>query len=128
MVQLIGNLGAAPDSRTIANADRVATLSLATNFTYKNAKGDRITTTEWHRVIAWRGLAEIATKYLHKGAKLYVQGRIQYRSYEDKEGVTKYTTEIVADELTMRDGASGAGNDDGTDAPEPVDPDGPSEY
>jgi len=126
-VQLIGNLGAAPEVRAIANGDKVATLSLATNFTYKNAKGNRITTTEWHRVVAWRGLADISEKYLHKGSKLFIQGRIQYRKWEDAEGATRYSTEIVAQELTMLDGATG-GDRDADNAPDPVDPEGPAEY
>ena len=101
---LIGNLGADPEVRTTADGTKVATLSLATNFTFKNAKGERVTTTEWHRITAWRGLAEIAEKYLKKGSKLFVEGRISYGSYE-KDGITRYTTEIVADEITMLDSA-----------------------
>lgn len=100
---LIGNLGADPEVRSTADGTRVATLSLATNFTFKNAKGDKITQTEWHRITVWRGLAEIAEKYLKKGAKLFIEGRISYGSYTDKEGIKRYTTEIVADELTMLD-------------------------
>lgn len=121
-VNLIGNLGTTPEARRIDNGDLVATLSLATNFTYKKANGDRITTTEWHRIIVWRGLAEIAEKYLHKGSKLYIGGRIQYRKWLDKDGVTRYTTEIVANELTMLDNASGEKD---SNAPDPVDQDGP---
>jgi len=102
---LIGNLGADPEVRSTTDGTRVATLSLATNFTYKNAKGDKITTTEWHRVTVWRGLADIAEKYLRKGSKLFVEGRISYGKYTDKDGIERYTTEIVADELTMLDNA-----------------------
>lgn len=103
-VMLIGNLGADPEIRTTSDGTMVATLSLATNFTFKNAKGDKITQTEWHRVTAWRGLAEISQKFLNKGSKLYVEGRISYGSYE-KDGITRYTSEIVADEITMLDSA-----------------------
>lgn len=123
-VNLIGNLGADPEVRSIANGDRVATLSLATNFTFKNAKGERVTTTEWHRIVVWRGLAEIAEKYLKKGAKLYIGGRIQYKTYLDRAGITRYSTEILAETLTMLDSAA-SGEDvaqtntpDGLDGPE----------
>ena len=104
-VMLIGNLGNDPELRCTSDGTRVATLSLATNFTYKAQNGDKITKTEWHRVVAWRGLAEIAEKYLRKGSKLFVQGRIQYSKYTDREGVERYSTEIVASEITMLDGA-----------------------
>lgn len=127
-VNLIGNLGADPDVRTISNGDRVATLSLATNFTFKNAKGERITQTEWHRIIVWRGLAEIAEKYLRKGAKLYISGRIQYKTYTDKAGFTCYSTEILAETLTMLDTATASGEDADISAPDPIDPDGPQGY
>lgn len=103
-VMLIGNLGQDPEIRATADGTAVATLNLATNFTFKNTKGDRVTTTEWHRITAWRGLAEIAQKYLTKGSKLYVEGRISYGSYE-KDGITRYTVEIVATEITMLDSA-----------------------
>ena len=102
-VMLIGNLGQDPEIRHTADGTPVATLSLATNHTFKNTKGDRITQTEWHRITVWRGLAEIAEKYLKKGAKLFIEGRISYGKFTDKEGVERYTTEIVADELTMLD-------------------------
>ncbi len=110
-VMLIGNLGQDPEVRSTNDGTRVATLSLATNFTFKNAKGDKITQTEWHRVTVWRGLAEIAEKYLKKGAKLFIEGRISYGKFTDKEGVERYTTEIVATELTMLD------NRDSNEAP-----------
>lgn len=110
-VMLIGNLGQDPEVRSTNDGTRVATLSLATNFTFKNAKGDKITQTEWHRVTVWRGLAEIAEKYLRKGAKLFIEGRISYGKFTDKEGVERYTTEIVATELTMLD------NRDSNEAP-----------
>jgi len=101
---LIGNLGMHPEINMTNNGDSVATLSVATNFTYKSAAGDKITKTEWHRVVVWRGLAEIAEKYLKKGSKVYVEGRLQYRKWTDKENNTRYTTEIVASEITMLDG------------------------
>ena len=110
-VMLIGNLGQNPEIRRTSDGTPVATLSLATNFTFKNAKGDKITQTEWHRITVWRGLAEIAEKYLKKGAKLFIEGRLTYGSFTDKEGVKRYTTEIVADELTMLD------NRDSNEAP-----------
>ena len=110
-VMLIGNLGQDPEVRSTADGTKVATLSLATNFTFKNAKGDKITQTEWHRITVWRGLAEIAENYLKKGAKLFIEGRISYGKFTDKEGVERYTTEIVATELTMLD------NRDSNEAP-----------
>lgn len=102
-VMLIGNLGSDPDVRSTSDGTRVATLSLATNFTFKNAKGEKKTQTEWHRVTAWRGLADISQNYLKKGSKLYIEGRISYGSFTDKEGIKRYTTEIIAEELTMLD-------------------------
>lgn len=101
---LIGNLGQDVEVRTTADGTKVATLSLATNETFKNKQGNKVTTTQWHRVTLWRGLAEIAGQYLRKGSKVYVEGSIQYSTYE-KDGVTKYSTDIVATELTMLDGA-----------------------
>jgi single-strand DNA-binding protein len=101
--QLIGNLGADPEVRSTPNGDRVATISIATNSQFKRASGEKVTKTEWHRVVAWKGLAEICEKYLKKGSRVFVQGRIQYRTWEDREGNTRYTTEIVASELVMLD-------------------------
>lgn len=104
-VTLIGNLGADPDVRSTANGQRVATLSVATSRQWNTPSGERQEKTEWHRVVLWNTkfsqLADIAEKYLRKGDKVYVEGRIEYRTWEDREGKTRYTTEINARELIM---------------------------
>src|SRR5688572_7797952 len=101
-VQLIGNLGADPEVRSTANGGRVANLSLATSRQWKGASGDKQEKTEWHRVVIWNNkgsnLADIAERYCKKGDKIYVEGSIEYRSWQDKEGQTRYTTEINARE------------------------------
>lgn len=112
-VTLIGNLGADPEVRSTANGSRVATLSLATSRQWKNQSGERQEKTEWHRVVLWNnkgsGLADIAEKYTRKGDKVYVEGSIEYRSWQDREGQTRYTTEIVGRELILLSGRSGGG-------------------
>ena len=117
-VQLIGNLGADPEVRSIANGSRVATLSLATSRQWTGKGGDKQEKTEWHRVVLWNSnfnkLADIAEKYCHKGDKVYVEGAIEYRSWQDREGQTRYSTEINARELILlgRGGGGGAGADE----------------
>lgn len=109
-VILIGHLGADPEVRSLESGVKVATLNLATSETYKDKSGERKTNTEWHRIVLWRGLAEVAGNYLKKGSQVYVEGRLKTRSYEDQDGKTRYVTEIEARELTMlgkRDGDSG---------------------
>lgn len=98
-VQLIGNLGQDPETRTLESGKKFARFTIATNDAYKNGEGQKVTETTWHNVVAWNGLADFAGKYLRKGGHVCVEGRIVYRSYEDKKGVTKYVTEIVANEL-----------------------------
>ncbi|MFH1050205.1 MAG: single-stranded DNA-binding protein [bacterium] len=108
-VTLLGNLGADPEFRTTPNGQSVATLSLATTSSYRDKQGERIEQTEWHRLICWERLAEIAHDYLKKGSKIYVEGKLRSRSYEDKEKITRYTTEIIVGELillTPKDGHS----------------------
>lgn len=104
-VTLIGNLGADPEVRSTANGTKVATLSVATSRSWSNQSGEKQEKTEWHRVVLWNsrgaGLADVAEKYLKKGDKLYVEGRIEYRTWEDREGNTRYTTEINAREMIM---------------------------
>lgn len=104
-VMLIGNLGSDPEIRSTANGTSVGNFSLATNETFQNAKGEKVEKVQWHRIVVWKGLADIAKKYLNKGSKVFIEGQIEYGSYEDKEGVTRYTCEIVARELTMLDAA-----------------------
>lgn len=100
-VQLIGFLGQVPDVKTIGDGKKVAHLSVATNETYKNAKGERVTETQWHTVIAWGKLAEIAEKYLVKGTEVAIEGKLINRNYTDKQGVKRYVTEVQANELLI---------------------------
>ena len=114
-VTLIGNLGADPEVRSTANGSRVATLSVATSRQWKNQSGEKQEKTEWHRVILWNNkgsaLADLAEKYCKKGDKIYVEGSIEYRSWQDREGQTRYTTEITAREVILLSGRSGDGSD-----------------
>ena len=103
-VMLIGNLGKDPQVNYLDNGVAVANFSLATTENYKNKEGERVSQTEWHNVVLWRGLAEVAEKYLKKGASVYIEGKIKTRKWEDKEGVTRYNTEILADNMTMLGG------------------------
>ena len=109
-VILIGNLGADPEVRSTSNGSRVATLSVATSRQWKNQSGEKQEKTEWHRVVLWNNkgstLADIAEKYCKKGDKVYIEGSIEYRSWQDREGQTRYTTEITARELIMLSGRS----------------------
>ncbi len=102
-VMLIGNLGKDPDMQFLEGNIGVAKFSLATTETYKDRSGKLISQTEWHTVVLWRGLAELAQKYLHKGSLVYIEGRLKTRSWEDKEGNKKFATEIVGDNLIMLD-------------------------
>jgi single-strand DNA-binding protein len=101
-VILIGNLGKDPEIRRIENGAVVATFSIATSesFTDKNS-GEKKEITDWHDIVLWRGLAEIAEKYIRKGTKIYVEGKLKKRSWQDKEGNTKYNTEVIGEELTI---------------------------
>jgi single-strand DNA-binding protein len=112
-VTLVGNLGADPEVRATANGTRVATLSLATSKQWTDGKGEKQERTQWHRVICWNSpngaqLADIAEKYCSKGGKLYVEGEIDYRSWEDKDGAKRYATEIVCRELVLLGGDGGS--------------------
>ncbi len=106
-VILIGNLGIDPEVRTLESGVKVARLSVATSESYTNREGAKVEQTEWHSITLWRQLAEVAEKYLSKGNKVYIEGKLRTRSYTDKEGNEKYTTEIVADNMQMLGGASG---------------------
>lgn len=117
-VILIGNLGIDPEVRTLESGTKVARLSVATSETYTNKDGARIEETEWHSVTLWRNLAEIAEKYLRKGNKVYLEGRLRTRSYTDKQGIQKYTTEIVCDNMQML-GGGGPGSDTRSERSEP---------
>jgi single-strand DNA-binding protein len=103
-VILIGNLGADPEVRHLQNGASVANFRIATSETYKDRQtGEKREQTEWHNIVAWRGLAEITERYLRKGSKVYVEGKLRTRQWQDKDGNTRYTTEIHADEMTMLD-------------------------
>ncbi|MHB1207720.1 MAG: single-stranded DNA-binding protein [Rhodospirillaceae bacterium] len=117
-VILIGNLGRDPEVRTMQNGGKVANLNLATSESWKDkATGERKEKTEWHRVVIFGQLADIAEKYLKKGSKVYVSGSLQTRKWTDKDGAEKYTTEVVLQgfggELTMLDGKGGGGGGGG---------------
>ena len=100
-VTLIGNLGNAPEVKIFDSNKKVARISIATNETYKNQKGERITETTWHNVVMWGQLAEIAEKFLKKGSEVAIDGKLVNRNYTDKQGVKKYITEIQANELVL---------------------------
>ena len=101
-VILIGNLGKDPEVRHFENGGVLASFSLATSESYTDRDtGEKKEHTDWHDVVLWRGLAEVAEKYLHKGTKIYVEGKLKKRSYQDREGVTRYAIEIVGEELTI---------------------------
>ncbi len=100
-VILVGRLGKDPEVRNLENGASVANFTMATSESYKDkTTGEKKEVTEWHNIVLWRGLAEIAAKYLHKGDMIYVEGKLRTRSWE-KEGVTRYTTEVVGDNMTM---------------------------
>ena len=100
-VHLIGHIGKNPEVKTLESGAKVATFSLATTESYKDKNtGERVDKTEWHNIVLWKGLADITERFLKKGSQVYIEGKIQYRSYE-KDGVTRYSTEILGSSLTM---------------------------
>jgi single-strand DNA-binding protein len=100
-VILVGNVGRDPEVRHLDKGVAVANFSLATTETYTAKTGEKVSTTEWHNIVAWRGLAEVAEKYVKKGSQLFIEGRIKTRAWDDKEGVKHYTTEIFADTMQL---------------------------
>ncbi|MBA4321466.1 MAG: single-stranded DNA-binding protein [Odoribacter sp.] len=100
-VQLIGNLGMDPETKTLDSGKKVSKFSLATSESYKNADGKKVEETTWHNIVAWNGIADVAGKYLKKGHQVAIEGRIVYRTYEDKNKVTKHVTEIVVNDMLM---------------------------
>jgi len=111
-VILIGNVGQDPEVRHLDKDVTVANFSLATSESYTAKSGEKVTTTEWHNIVVWRGLAKVVEQYVNKGDKLYIEGRIRTRSWDDKDGNKRYTTEIYADNLEMltpRGQSSGGG-------------------
>ena len=131
-VQLIGNLGNAPEVRSTEGGKKLVRFSVATNEQYKNAKGERVTETQWHNLIAWGKVADIAEKFLVKGTEVAIEGKLINRNYMDKEGNKKFATEIVGDNLIMldkrTDGTMQGGIDDpeftNDDVPPPIDESG----
>lgn len=106
-VIIVGNLGSDPEIRHTQGGDAVATLSVATSETWKDKSGEKQERTEWHRVVMWRRLAEIAQQYLRKGSKVYLEGKLQTRKWQAQDGSDRYTTEIVADQMQMLDSRTG---------------------
>ena len=100
-VQLIGNLGNAPEVRNTESGKKLVRFSVATNETYRNAKGEKVTETQWHNLIAWGKIADIAEKYLTKGSEVAIEGKLMNNNYTDKDGVKKYSTEIQVHELLL---------------------------
>jgi single-strand DNA-binding protein len=100
-VTLIGNLGQDPEIKTTESGKKFTHFTLATSDGFKNVDGQKVSETTWHNIVAWNGLAETAGKYLKKGKEVALEGRIVYRTYEDKKGITKYITEIVLTELLL---------------------------
>ena len=98
---MLGNLGKDPEVRRLDDGRGVANFSLATSETYKNKSGEKVTNTEWHNIVLWSPLADIAENYLKKGSQVYIEGKISNRSYEDKDGVKKYISEVVGREITL---------------------------
>jgi single-strand DNA-binding protein len=113
-VILIGNLGRDPEIRNLEGGVKKASFSLATTETYKGKSGERIDQTEWHNVVLWRGLADVADSYLKKGSTIYLEGKIKSREYTDKDGNRRFITEIIGDNMVMlsskRDQQAGAEN------------------
>lgn len=134
-VMLIGNLGADPEVRSTNNGSRVANLSLATSRQWTAQNGEKQEKTEWHRVICWNNkgfqLADLAEKYMKKGDKIYVEGRVEYRTWEDKEKQTRYVTEIIAREVILLSprgaGSEGSGDFARAKATAKVAPEGKTE-
>jgi len=119
-VILVGRLGKDPEVRNLENGATVANFTMATSESYKDkTTGEKKEITEWHNIVLWRGLAEVAAKYLHKGDMIYVEGRLRTRSWE-KEGVTRYTTEIIGDNMTMLSTRRDGSGSDARQAPPPA--------
>ena len=125
---IVGNLGADPEVRYTQSGTQVASFNVATTERWRDQSGEQKESTEWHRIVAWKRLAEICGEYLHKGSKVYIEGKIQTRKWQDQNGNDRYTTEIIAREMKMLDrreggGGGGAG---GSQSYEPSEP--PPDY
>ena len=119
-VILVGNLGADPELRYTSSGTPVASFSLATREQWTNKGGEKGEKTEWHKIVAWGRLGEICGEYLHKGKQVYIEGRLQTRSWEDRDGNKRYTTEIVAQTMQMLGPAGKEGRVESTDEAYPV--------
>jgi single-strand DNA-binding protein len=115
-VILVGNLGKDPEVRHLEGGNSVANFTLATNEYYKDKQGARVERTEWHNISAWRGLAELAEKYLKKGSQVYVEGKLRTRQYQDKDQQTRYITEIIAEEISLLGGRPGGSHGNNSNA------------
>lgn len=116
---IIGNLTRDPEVRTTTNGTSVTSFGVATNFIWTDANGQRQEKAEFHNVVAWRKLAEICGQYLHKGSKVYIEGRLQTRSWDDQSGNKRYITEIVADNMIMLDSKGSSSASANSPAPQP---------
>jgi len=116
-VMLIGHLGSDPELRYTEGNVPVTTFNVATNESYKDQNGNLVERTEWHRIVAWRKLAELFAEYLKKGSKVYLEGKLQTRSWDDKDGNKRYTTEVVVNEFMFLDSKGGGGQQAGSGAP-----------
>ncbi len=119
---LVGNLGKDPELRYTPSGTAVCTFSIATSDRFKNKQGEQQERTEWHNIVVWAGLAEICGKYLTKGKQVYIEGRIQNRSYDDRDGNKRYITEIVANEMQMLSRAGDQGSGSGSGGGRPTTP------
>lgn len=106
-VKLIGNLGMDPEVKQVSNGNKMARFSIATSETYKNQKGEKVTDTQWHNLVIWGGLAEVAEKYLKRGNQVAVEGRLETNSYDDKDGNRKFFTQIKVNDLVMLNNKAG---------------------
>ena len=113
-VILVGRLGADPEVRSLESGTKVASMRLATSERYKDKNGNQQEITEWHNVVLWRGLADVTEKYLKKGDQVYVEGKLKTRKWTDKDGHDRYSTDIVADEMTTLGGGSGSSDRSGS--------------
>lgn len=134
-VILIGNLGADPEVRNLPSGSSVANFNIATSESYTNKNGEKVTQTEWHRIECWEGLAKVAEQYLRKGNSVYIEGKIRTEEWQDKEGNTRYTTKIRAQNMTMlggrndnNGGSSGQNQYDQAPQPSGSQPSSPSSF
>ncbi len=123
---LIGNLGADPELRYTPGGQAVASFRIATTEKFKNKEGEQQERTDWHNIVCWRRTAEIANEYLKKGSPVYIEGRIQYRSYDDKDGIKRYRTDIVAHRLQLL-GSRGQAERAAPEPPETPEPKAPAD-